>query len=101
MFLPYPEECPKDEMGAIATLLPHVTWELYETTCVPSGSTEYKLAAIFSTATVMAVKNAPLVYAANSYPLPSEETWYYGGRCFHFTRIGRLESPPPFVCRPL
>jgi hypothetical protein len=57
-----------------------VTLELHETTCVPSGSTEYMSSAIFSTATIMAVKNARLVYAANSLPMPSEETWFYGGR---------------------
>jgi hypothetical protein len=78
--LPYPEECPKDKRGAIAMMLPHVMLELHETTYVPYSSTEYKLSAIFSTATVMAVKNAPLVDAANNQPLPSEETWHYGGR---------------------
>jgi hypothetical protein len=78
--LPYPEECPKDKRGAIAMMLPHVTLEHHETTYVPSGSTEYMLSAISSTATVMAVKSAPLVYAANNRPLPSEETWHYGGR---------------------
>jgi hypothetical protein len=60
-------------------MLPHVTLELHETTYVWYGSTEYLLSAVFSTATVMAVKNAPLVYAANNHPLPSEETWFYGG----------------------
>jgi hypothetical protein len=59
---------------AIAMMLPHMTLELHETTYFPHGSTEYRLSAIFSTATVMAVKNAPLVYAANSQPMPSEET---------------------------
>ena len=61
-------------------MLPPVTLELHETTYVPSGSTDYRLSAIFSTATIMAVKNAPLVYAANNQPMPSEETWHYGGR---------------------
>jgi hypothetical protein len=28
----------------------------------------------------MVVKSAPLVYASNNQPLPSEETWHYGGR---------------------
>jgi hypothetical protein len=78
--LPYPEECPKDKRGAIAMMLPPVTLELHETTYVRSGSTDYRLSAIFSPATIMAVENAPLVYAANNQPMPSEETWFYGGR---------------------
>jgi hypothetical protein len=57
-----------------------VTLELHETTYVPFGSTEYRFSAIFSTATIMAVENAPLVYTANNQPIPSEETWFYGGR---------------------
>jgi hypothetical protein len=64
--LPYLEECSKDKRGAIAVMLPPVTLELHETTYVPSGPTEYMLSGIF--------------YAANNEPLPSEETWHYGGR---------------------
>jgi hypothetical protein len=51
-------------------MLPHVTLELHETTYVPSGSAEYTLPAIFSTATVMAHNNAPMVYAASNHSLP-------------------------------
>jgi hypothetical protein len=76
--LPCLDECPKDKKGAIAMVPPHVTLELHETTHVLSGSTEYGLSAIFLTA--MAVKIAPLVYAANNKTLPSMKTWFYGGR---------------------
>jgi hypothetical protein len=44
-------------------ILPHVTIEHHETTYVPCNSMEYTLLMIFSTATVMTVKNTPLVYA--------------------------------------
>jgi hypothetical protein len=66
MFLPYHEECPLDKKGAIAMMLPPLTLELHETTYVPCGLTKCMLSAIFSIATVMAVKNAPRVYAANN-----------------------------------
>jgi hypothetical protein len=78
--LHYLEEYPKDKRATMTMMLPRVTLELHEITYVPFGSTEYMLSAIFSTATVMAAKNAPLVYAASNQPLPSEETWHYGGR---------------------
>jgi hypothetical protein len=101
MCLPYHEECPKDERGAIAMMLPRVTLELHEITYVPFGSTEYNLSAIFSTATVMAVKNAPLVYAANNQPLPSEETWHYGGRWALLPPYSDLKvRVTPLLCMP-
>jgi hypothetical protein len=55
-----------DERGGIVMMLELVTLELHEITYVSSGSTEYMLSAI-STATIMAIKNAPLVYAADNH----------------------------------
>jgi hypothetical protein len=79
-FLPYLEECPPEHKGAIALMLSPVTMELHETAYKASGSTQYTLSVIFSTAAIMAVKGAQLVYAANNQPLPCEDTWFYGGR---------------------
>jgi hypothetical protein len=79
-FLPYPEDCPPERKGAKALMLPPMTMELHETAYVASGSTLYTLSVIFSTAAIMAVKGALMVYRANNQALPNEDTWFYGGR---------------------
>jgi hypothetical protein len=92
-FLPCPKEYPPEHKGAIALMLSHVTVELHETAYMASGSTSYTLSVIFSTAAIMAVKGAQLVYAANNHQLPFVDTWVYGGggagRCYHHTQTGR------------
>jgi hypothetical protein len=47
-------------------MLSPVTVELHETTNIAYGWTSHSLSVIFSTAAVMAVKGAQMVYAANN-----------------------------------
>jgi hypothetical protein len=96
-FLPYSEECPPEHKGAIALMLPPVTVELHETAYKASGSTQYTLSVIFSTAAIMAVKGAQLVYAANNQPLPYEDTWFYGGCWALLPPYSDWEVNPPPV----
>ena len=61
-------------------MLPPVTVELHATTYLASGKTAYRLAVVFSTATVMSARGAHLGFAENTQPMPSEDVWFYGGR---------------------